>query len=72
MSGHWTVEKNASGPVARYEHVAAWDAGPETGHRLLWLHGGWDGQRAFRDLWKFDVGSRAWNLVSSGSLSQES
>ncbi|CAL1133193.1 unnamed protein product [Cladocopium goreaui] len=67
MSGHWTVEKNASGPVARYEHVAAWDAGPEMGHRLLWLHGGWDGQRAFRDLWKFDVRSRAWNLVSSGS-----
>eukprot|EP00438_Fugacium_kawagutii_P035763 Skav202576 [mRNA] locus=scaffold104:182951:189796:- [translate_table: standard] len=67
MSGHWTVV-NASngGPEARYEHVAAWDADLAAGRRLLWVHGGWDGQKALRDLWKFDAGTHAWTLVSNG------
>lgn len=35
-------------PAARWEHVAIWEK-DETSHGLLWLHGGWDGQKSFRD-----------------------
>eukprot|EP00434_Breviolum_minutum_P010177 symbB.v1.2.008983.t1/scaffold506.1/size199467/8 len=53
-------------PAARWEHVAIWEK-DETSHGLLWLHGGWDGQKSFRDLWTFNTGRREWSLISDGS-----
>ena len=63
------IEDSANTPGARYEGNAAWidDA------NNLWLFGGWDQiNRAYNDLWKYNITSGMWAWMSGGNVSNDS
>lgn len=56
----WTLLDEASGPVARWDHVLLADAA----RQQLYVFGGRDGNgTALADLWKFDLATASWSLI---------
>lgn len=62
QSATWTLLDDASGPIARWDHVLL----PDPSGNRLFVFGGRDGNGvSLSDLWTFDLTSQMWSAIES-------